>query len=340
MTETYGEAADADDIARHWPDGREAPGLILDVARFARGMPWLSLGATRLVGDRMDDHWIENGADLWRDFGCFMRLPDGSRVALWLRDALGASEPPVVLIDSEGGLVVLAASLASFLAAWALSAFDGEGHLVADTGNGRIQVALPSDLIRVDDEDEAPDERAALAAYLGRQLGRDPGKLLLPKPDDTPLVAFFNAWGAQARAELAASPNLQAIAERLHARIPRGRKPWERKLFRVAAAGGLLEVGAGKDAQGRLSPEEVADIRPFIQAEREARAGGVHAPRGLWHSAALILHPDGSSRIAADWSAEPRFSDGTEGVDAAIAADLVRFPRSPRWIEPWMTRAR
>lgn len=335
VTETYSNVANADDIARQWPDGRDMPTVIRSVVDYVKNKPWMSLGATRLVGDRMDDFWIENGADLWQDFGIFMRLPDGSRVAQWFQKRDAASVPPIVYIGSEGEMEILSSSLEAFLATWALAHFDVAGNLV---GEG-VKVGLPSDLIR--DEDDADDEkvvdgRPPFAAFLTSLLGQDVRTHVRPKPDDAPFKAFFEAWGKRQRAALATNSNLTAIVRAMDAYVPRGKQPWERAHFHLAAIGDRLEIGGKGDPRKPLNDADAAAIRPFILAEREARASGEHAPRGLWHSASLLLYPDGACQIAADWSAAPKFWHGAPATAAELAADQSRFPKSPRWREPWM----
>lgn len=341
MAETYSEVADADDIARQWPDGRHAPQLILDVASYMTDKPWRSLGTTRVVGDRMDDFWIENGADLWRDFGCFMRLPDGSRVAQWLRDG-ESGEPPIVLIGSEGEQQILAPDLQSFLAAWALAGFDDQGALVATTKAGGVEVKLPSDLIRGDDEDEdgVPDGRPAFAAFLEQRIGQPLDQLVKPSPPDQPFEAFFTAWGEGARAEMLANANLRAIAKTLDHHIPRGKKPWERASFNLAAIDDRIEMAGKGDPRKPLDAKEADAVRPFIAAERERRATGVHAPRGLWNVAHLLLYPDGLCQIAADWGSAPKFWHGPAATKSELASEHSRYPKSPRWLEPWMAELR
>ncbi len=337
MSETYNNVARPDDIARQWPDGREAPQLILDVATYLKDKPWGSLGYTRVFGDRMDDHWIENGADLWRDFGCFMRLPDGSRVAQWFRDG-ESGEPPVVLIGSEGEQQILASHLAAFLAAWALAGFDDQGALVARSSIGGVPVKLPSDLIRGDDEEEegVPDGRPAFSAFLEKRIGAPLAQLLKPSPPDKPFEDFFTAWGEQARAEMAANANLKAIAKALDHHIPRGKKSWERVSFNLAAIDNRIEIAGKGDPRKPLDPAEADAIRPFIKAERERRAAGIHAPRGLWNVAHLMLYPDGMCQLAADWDTAPKFWHGPPPAASELASEHKRFAKSPRWREAWM----
>lgn len=336
MTDTYAAVANANDIARQWPDGREMPALLPAIVGYVRDKPWMSLGATRLVGDRMDDYWIENGADLWHDFGIFMRLPDGSRVAQWFQAHDPNGEPPIVYIGSEGETEILSPNLEAFLASWALAHFDDNGALVA----AGVPVGLPSDLIRSDDEDEnddpVADGRPAFAAFLKQLLGRPVEALIAAKPSDAAFETFFSDWGQAARAGMIANPNLQQMATILDAYVPRGKASWERANFRISAIADRMEIGSKGDPRKTLNETEAAALRPLIANERERRAGGVHAPRGLWHSAAINLFPDGVCQLQCDWASAPKFFNGPAATAAEFSRDQQRFPKGERWIEPWM----
>jgi hypothetical protein len=333
ITETYDDQVRLEQMQKRWPDGRDVPPLLVDLARHVKGRPWMSLGAFRLTGDRLDDHWIEHGVDCWPQFGTFMRLPDGSRVAQWFRDGAAPDDVPIVYIGSEGDVRVEAASLEAFLAAWALAAFR-QGDLVA---NGQ-PVSLPSELIRGDDDD-VDDGRPALATFLRERLRRDPKLLIKGRESDVPLKEFFQTWGERERARIASDPTLRAIAKLLDAYVPRGKEPSQRESLRVRVAGARCEIDAPDD-DGRKKPvaEEQALI-PLVLAAREARAQGIHAVRGLWHSAIIRLLPNGQCHIAANWGTRPVFRDGAPPRPEDSAADLARFPRSARWLEPWMTQA-
>lgn len=328
--ETYADVVRPDDIAHQWPDGRDVPQLIIDVCAYVKDKQWMSLGATRLVGDRMDDYWIENGADLWRDFGCFMRLPDGSRVAQWFRDG-DSSEPPIVLIGSEGEQEILAPNIEAFLAGWALGHFNDSGDLIANN----TPVGLPSDLIRGED-DEVDDGRPAFAQFLTKRLGRNASSAILPKPAGDAFKAFFGAWQADAVKSISDNPQYKELARLLDGYVPRGKNIWERASFAVNVIGKRIEIGSKGDPRLPLPEIEAAAITPLVLAARQARSRGVHAPRGLWHHADILLFADGSCHINADWTAPPKFWRGAAATAKELALDLAEAPRSERWMEPWM----
>lgn len=335
MVETYAEAVRADSIADTWPDGREMPPLIRSVANYLAKQEWLSLGATRMFGDRMDDFWIENGADLWAAFGCFMRLPEGSRVAQWFREG-DKGEPPIVLIGSEGQTSILAEDLDSFLAAWALAEFDEHGALVAKCNSRSIVVGLPSELIRDEENDEVADGRPAFARFLHSQLGRAPCEVLKPKPEDAPFEQFLKTWGETQRAEISSNPFLKAIATALDSFIPRGEQPWQWVGFRISAIGNRIEIGGMNDPRKLLREDLTEQIRPLVKAERQRRAEGANAVRGLWYTAHLMLYPDGNCQLSADWESPPKFFHGPQTTAAELSEEFKLFPKSNRWKYAWM----
>jgi hypothetical protein len=121
--------------------------------------------------------------------------------------------------------------------------------------------------------------------------------------------------------------------------IPRGKQPWERANFDIRVAGPRIEILSSflpPDYATRGQPAQRDALVPLILRAREARATGRHAIRGLWHRARLTLSPDGVAQLAGDWESEPGFEAGGRVTKAELDADLARFPRSPRWREPWM----
>jgi hypothetical protein len=330
MIETYSdEYIHLDELARHWPDGQELPPLLKDLAIFVRDQEYRSLGDFLMPGSRMDDFWIQNGADLWPYFGMFIGLPDGSRVAQWFREGGGPGDAPIVYLGSEGDNRIEAPNLEAFLAAWALAAFDKKGALAAD-GN---KVSLPFELLRGEHK-EAEDRRPALLAFLREHLGEDPRNFIRPPEPAASLLEFLEAWGEREQQRMISDPLLLAIAKQLDRYIPRGKEWWQWETLFVRAAGGRCEIDT-PEAGKRPLPEE-KEIIPLVLEAREARAQGIHAVRGLWHKATIRLAPDGQCRIMGDWVRQPNFRDGKPPAAAEIAADLKRFPRSERWIESWM----
>ena len=323
MAETYAEVIDVAGLKKKWPPGREVPQLVLDVLDAIHDAPWGAFGYFRVTGDRMDDYWIENGADLWAEFGTIFNLADGSRIALWFHDGATPDAQPVVNIDSEGQCRSWAPDLKTFLHDWITP---GPRSVLGDL--------FP-------DSDEFPLDSPKRQPYAAK------AKTMIEVAADLPqataaaldIMAFFDRYGLAQRARIAADPTLKEIAAILDSEIPRGKEPWELVRISLHAAGPRCEASVYAGDAWRQHPKE-AHLIPLIQKARQDRALGQHAARGLWHEAAIRLHPDGHAQITADWAAAPKFRDGRPITRDEFAADMARCPRSEAWIEPWMTKLR
>jgi hypothetical protein len=292
MTETYAVVTRIDEIQRHWPDGREMPSLIADVANYLRDKPWGSAGEIRWFGDRMNDWWIENGADLAGEFGLFMRLPEGSAIAVWYHEGAVPGVEPIVYIGSEGESYVCGATLAGF--------FESIASL-------RDDEQLPPEFRRerdsdFDEDEEVPDERPGLLAYLHSLPDWMP--TVTAKKAGTPDIAKrFKDWHAVQIDANTSDPTMQGISRVLDHYIPRGKPPWESASFGISAIGDRVSVYTlnGRNRQ----PPELPALMPLIQQARAERARTGPEQRGVWHHAGLEFEPDGICRIQADWSDAP-----------------------------------
>lgn len=322
VTETYEAVIAPAGIKRTWPDGREMPKLITDIAELMRPWPWGSVGYFRMVGSHFNDYWIEGGSDLADQFGMFMRLPDGTEIAVWFHDGAIAGGEPVVEIGSEGSLRVLAPNVKAFMTDWA-------------NGKGLYDLARPTD----DDDDNTPETAAARAAYEKRMLDLIAAAPDAPAGPPAPdLQAFMDRFGTKSRAEIAADATLKEIAMVLDSHVPRGKEVWARTMLKIHAAGARMEIRTQflpPDYQQTVPLPEKAALIPLIFKAREERAAKSPG-RGLWHQATLWLHADGHAEIAAGWDTKPEFSEGGPITKAELDADLARFPKSARWREPWM----
>jgi hypothetical protein len=324
VTEVYAVVIKPADLARRWPERHEFPKAIPDLAQLVMPWPWGSIGHFRMPGTRFNDYWVEGGADLYDQFGMFLNLPDGTDIALWYHDGVVAGAEPVVEIGSEGALNVLAPNLKSFLIDWA----EGRGQLdLAFDDSGEYEDLTPEILA------ERKRIRAEFLTFARAIPDAPPG---VPPPD---LQKFIDAYGDRSRAAIKADPILLEIAKVLDAHIPRGKEVWESTSFMLAAAGSRIEVQTSflpPDYTERAPLPEREALIPLIAKAREARAAGKHASRGLWHRADLKLYADGHAELRADWESPPSFLDGSTATKAELEADLARFPRGPRWREPWM----
>jgi hypothetical protein len=320
--ESQSYLVDLASVERCWPVGHDVPKLIVDVANLVATWPAGSVGYFTINGNRFDDYWIENGGELSEQFGNFFTLSEGTRISLWFHDGAVRGAEPVIEIGSEGELKVLAPNLKSFLTKWA----DGHAHHELDP----------------DSEDQ--EEDAAVRAH-SRKILSDQLRVLINAAPDHPrgaqvadLPNFMETWQKKATAELAANPTMQAIARCLDAHIPRDKEPWETIHMHLRIAGARVEIQTNAvppDYKTFVPLPEREALIPLVLHARKERAR-LHPERGLWHSASLEVSGAGQAVIKASWEFEPEFREGGRMTKAEFEADLARFPKSPRWREPWM----
>jgi hypothetical protein len=282
--DTYLDAIDITGLQRHWPDGREIPQLIIKIATLIQDWPWGAIGYFSMRGARLNDHWIELGADLWDQFGLFIQLTDGSEIGLWFHEGAVPGAEPVLLIGSEGDVSILAPNLKYFMTYWA-------------QGDGPLDLAFSID--------EEPPERIAERQDFGDRMltliQREPHPPIGAEIPDPEL--FMETYGNVALAQLAADPVMIAIAELMAAHIPQSQEVWHRVGFSIAVSGPHIEVLAplSEDGETRVPFPECEALIPLLLQAREERAIGKHARRGLWHSAILWLYSTGRVYIEANW---------------------------------------
>jgi hypothetical protein len=326
MTDTDNESqfylVDLASVERCWPVGHDVPKLIVDVASLMAKSPAGSIGYFTIKGNRFDDYWIENGGELSEQFGNFLTLSEGTRISLWFHEGAVRGAEPVIEIGSEGELKVLAPNLKSFLTHWA----DGHAHHELDPDP--------------EDQEEGAADRARNRLALSGQMR----ELINAAPDHpqgapvSDLPHFMETWQKKATLDLAADPTLQAIARCLDAHIPRDKEPWETIHMHLRIAGARVEIQTNAvppDYKTFVPLPERAALIPLVLQAREERAR-LHPERGLWHSASLEVSGAGQAVIKASWEFEPDFRNSGRMTKAELDTDLARFPRSPRWREPWM----
>jgi hypothetical protein len=310
---------DLKSIQNCWPTGHQPPKALSDLAVLAGGWSNPSMGYFELKGSRFDDYWIELGGELSEQFGKFLSLPDGSYVALWFHDGATPNAEPVILIGSEGELRVLAPNLKAFLQKWAAGISETELDLEPENDTAEMVAArIPATRQLQELIASLPDHPA------GAPVGN--------------LPQFMEQWQEQAIKRLAADRTLQAIAKLLDAHVPRGKEPWESSFMHLCVAGGRVEIQTGAlppDYKTFVPLPERDALIPLILKAREERAN-LHPGRGLWNSASLEIYANGLAMIKASWEFEPEFREGGRMTRAELAEGLKRFPREPRWMQPWM----
>lgn len=327
MNDTYSQSIDLASLERNWPEPHAVPQAILEFANLIRNWPFEALGIFSIQGQRLDDYYIELGADLSEQFGKFLHFSDGTHITLWFHDSVVPNAEPVIELGSEGDLNVLAPNLKSFLINWA---------------NGPFHEAL-----ELDEEEHTP-ERIARRKLYGQKL-LEFAQALPDHPTGSSIPNLENLMENQSKFALkkfAADLTMQAITKLMDAHFHWGEIFWTLE-FQIRVAGPRIEILgpalAETDYKTRLVIPELEALIPLILKAREERAAPPFAARGLWHVAILTLHifpPEfdqgGHAYIKAAWDEEPKFETGGRVTRAELNADLERFPRSARWMEPWM----
>ena len=190
---------DLDSIVASLPKDMPLPPLLRAFAGFVAESAHGTLGwFDALQGEPIDENLVgdDDATQLMRErLGLFLKLPDGSQLALWRYDEAPVDAPAVVLLESEGQHKTLALTLEAFLLAWS---------------NGKTGV---SDL----DDDEAGARRQALGEWLvARGVEGPPGKA--PKPK----LPSLSAW---LKATLKAATAARAKAAKRKGARPRRVKP-------------------------------------------------------------------------------------------------------------------
>ncbi len=323
---TYHAVIDLPSVERCWPVAHTVPPVIIDMAHLIA--PWAnsSVGFATIKGSRFDDYWIELGGDLSEQFGNFISLPDGTRIAIWYHTGATKGAEPVIELGSEGELNVLAPNIKSFMTKWA---------------RGAVQRELD------------PDPETATPAYLAER--KEHAQAMLAMIDRVPeppaaapvesLPKFMEKWQTAALARNAADPVMQEILELLKAYVPRrpdGADPETTYVFptayQIRIAGDRVEIqppAVPPDYKTFQPLPERDALIPLILKARDARAQAFPG-RGLWHDGMLEIYEEKYLMLKASWEFEPQFREGGRMTKAELDADLARYPRDPRWHQPWM----
>ncbi len=302
---------DLESLGTNFPPDVQAPPLLLEFGAWLETRPFGSVGYFRLESQRFSDHYIENGADLHSHFALFMRDPTGGQIGHWLHDGPRTVRPPVVLIGSEGELLVLSATLEEFL------------------------VRLTEGTTQCPDLDSGDEgARAELARWL-RSRNVD----LADVPHETHHPNFerwMEDWGRQQRAFLDADSVHLAIANRLRPYLKPGAQEWETATFAVLLVGTQFRVWHHKLGPKPLAENQVGDLEALFRAARKGRAERM-PERGLWFSAFVRVGNAGAAHLCCNFMDEPRILDEPLPVPIAdYKRDLIEFPRSAHWMPAWL----
>jgi hypothetical protein len=318
---TYEAVIDLASVERCWPVGHQVPQLIIDMAYLIA--PWGNpiVGYANIKGSRFDDYWIELGGDLSERFGNFISLPDGSRIAMWFHEGAVIGAEPIVEFSNDGDLNVLAPNLKSFMTKWA---------------EGTVQQELD------------PEPKY----FLQRQVYSEKMLAMIDAAPDHPVSApignlpkFLEQWRVKALDKIASDTTMQQILKLLDTHVPKRPTGSDPEITYVAPTSYQIRIaGARVEIQPPAIAPEYTTFEPLPEKDaliellltsRETRAREVPG-RGLWHDATLQIYEEKYVLLKASWEFEPGFREGGRMTKAELDADLKRFPRDPRWRQPWM----
>jgi hypothetical protein len=324
--EIYESVINLDSVERCWSVGHAVPQLIKDIANLIAPWPNPAVGYVRFQGARFDDYWIELGGDLSEQFGKFIHLPDGTYIAMWFHDGAEPGAEPVVEIGSEGELNILAPNIQTFMLKWA---------------NGNVHRELDPD-----PDDSTPEYLAQRKIYATQMID-----IIAASPDGPVgttlgnLPKFMDDWQTAAFARVAADPVMIDILKLMEPHVPMLAEGSDPATTYVAPASYMIRIAGGRvEIQTPAVPPDYTSFQalperealiPLLLKARENRTK-LYPGRGLWHDAMLEIYVEKYVLLKASWEFEPSFREGGRMTKAELEADLARFPRDPRWRQPWM----
>lgn len=106
----------ADDVKTNFPSGIMMPDTIQALCEYldVHGYPMSGCFEISTIGNDDMQAWFPNDAAMQDRFAVFGRGSTGSVYAIWLQDDANATSSPVVVLGSEGDLLVLATDSAEF----------------------------------------------------------------------------------------------------------------------------------------------------------------------------------------------------------------------------------
>lgn len=294
---------------------------------WAATQPNGSVGAMEFAGSRFTDYWIENGSVLAPQFLLFAHLGDGTDIGYWIHDGSTIDTAPIVLIGSEGDLVVLANSLEEFLAG-----------LINDNHSSQSELSAEKD----EDDADWVDRRPAMAEFLKTAFGFNVDKAInyqqIAEAKHPNFKKWMLDWGdAQEKISLS-DPTRQAIAAATKARWSKLKDAWQSIDIDLFVADGKVHQQMHRNTTKPLA--ELEKITPHILALREAELKA--APeRGAFHFISLRINQRGHVGLMRQDHFKELGSDDVSipnGETQAILADLKKHPRAPYWTPRWLAK--
>jgi hypothetical protein len=284
---TYGETCiDLKNFERYWPKGQTVPKIIYDIAALISPWPRGVVSQFYILASRPNDYFIENGADLWNQFGMFLGFANGTEYALWYYDGCPPGAEPVVSFGDEGDLRILAPNLKAFLTEW------GEGR-----GVGWFD---PFDYEATPEILETRKAHGAEILALVNEMPTPP--VVQDVPDFEKFIQGFNEKSA---ARNDADPTLLAIKALLSKYVPSDDSNPRGKSWQLKVVDGKVDIETSLMApdytQLEPLPEREALI-PLVTKARLEREVAQNDGRGPWTSGVLYIQHEGHTFISGDWN--------------------------------------
>lgn len=304
-------------LRSHAPPGTEVPQLLQKFVEWHTS-EGESLGYFSVLGDRLDDFYVEDGSRQASTFYSFLRCADGSMIGWWRPEGEPLADSSIVLLGAEGELAAVGLGLEDFLLRWV----DGS-------------VSVPDLMLDPDDS----NYQASVAAR--RRLGIWLASLGLSR-DTTPkplldrsgqLEAWFGNWSHHAQHNAKNNENRIVMATCLREAIGLPKEPWQRNFIDAIVTSHQCQLYRTYVGQRPLEcPQSLESaIRDF--RDQDAR----ELPEaGLWFRAALELSNEGVLTVKRTYLDLPNPEEIQFDL-RGVLEDMERMPRSPYWTPSWLT---
>jgi hypothetical protein len=283
---TYGETCiELKNFEHYWPKGQTVPNIIYEIAALISPWPRGLLSQFYILASRPNDYYLENGADLWNQFGMFMGFANGTEYALWYYSGCAAGAEPVVSFGDEGDLRILAPNLKAFFTEWA-----------SGRGVGSLET------FDYDATPELLEKRKAAGAQILKLVEKMPTPL--PSTNVPDFEKFIADFAENAKVRNDADPTLRAMRALLSRYQPKGTDNPRGKSWQLKVLDGKIEIETSlmePDYTEREPLPEREALIPLVAKARSEREAAQNDTRGPWSSGVLYMQEDGHTFISGDW---------------------------------------
>lgn len=325
-------------------------------------------------GNRLGDHWIENGSHLASQFGLFIHQADGTLAGYWFYEGCDIEKAPIVILGSgsgQGDVEVIANSIEDFasrIVEGKTGLYDFDGVLDEDNydeGEDLIQLWGWDVRAWLDDLGIWLEETWGITPAMRQQFIKND-----PKQDHPDLQEWFDRWSEEQikiHKQSPIFPVLQKIHKILSKYLPESTEMYikvltsslycqeenvsqtETMMRSLLSEGSLPWVSADFDIQivgskfeiWRRGVEECLPIPESLELEplfREIRLDSARKipEQGLWFSSRVAVYPDGNVKISRFDKTKPTEFLGENPTIDDYRSDLSLFPRSAEFLPTWL----